>query len=458
MFNIQELIQAAGAKWISGPQEAAVKGFSTDTRTMKKGAAFITIKNKRDGREFIPQAITKGSRCIIFCGAPPKISSDKVTLLRVEGTLKALGDIAAFHRRRFDIPIVAITGSNGKTTTKDMLSWVLSSKFRVLKNEGTLNNLIGLPHTLLKLRDYHDLAVVEIGTNHFGEVSRLAKICAPNIGVITCIGQAHLQYFGDLKGVLREKISLIEGLRRPNIGILNADDPLLSKEISKKRINPAIFSFGIKKPADFTAAGLEFSRGSLRFKMNHSKAGGGARRFKLNTLGGHNIYNAMAAVSVARLLGLDYQEISRQLASFDFPQGRFKLINVKDVSFIDDTYNSNPFSLERALDALSNFKTKGRRIVVMGDMLELGAQGDSFHRIAGRMISRSCNAFIGVGRLSRIAAESAQRNGFNKKGIFVCDSSKQARKILADKISPNSDDIVLVKGSRIMKMEEVFRV
>jgi len=215
MFKIQELIQAAGARWISGPQGSAVKGFSTDTRTMKKGDAFIAIKNKRDGREFIPQAIAKGSRCIIFSGPPPKNQFDKVTLLRVEGTLKALGDIAAFHRRRFNKPVVAITGSNGKTTTKEMLSWVLSGKFRVLKNEGTLNNLIGLPHTLLKLRDDHDLAVVEIGTNHFGEVSRLAQICAPNIGVITCIGQAHLKYFGDLKGVLREKISLIENLQRP---------------------------------------------------------------------------------------------------------------------------------------------------------------------------------------------------------------------------------------------------
>lgn len=457
MFKIQELIKAAGAKWISGPQGSVVKGFSTDTRTMKKGEAFITIKNKRDGREFIPQAIAKGSRCIIFSGSPPKISSNKVTLLKVKGTLRALGDIAAFHRRRFNIPVVAITGSNGKTTTKDMLSWVLSSKFRVLKNEGTLNNLIGLPHTLLKLRDDHDLAVVEIGTNHFGEVSRLAQICAPNIGVITCIGQAHLEYFGDLKGVLREKISLIKNLQKPNIGILNADDPNLVKEINRKSKKPFILGFSINRQSDFSARGVRFNKDTFEFFVNSSVASAG-RKIKLATLGRHNLYNAMATVSVARLLGLNYQEISRKLASFDFPYGRFKLINVKDVAFIDDTYNSNPFSLERALEALSSFKTKGRRIVVMGDMLELGAQGDSFHRIAGRLISRSCNAFIGVGRLSRIAAESAQRNGFNKRGIFVCDSSKEARKILEDKISPNSDDIVLVKGSRMMKMEEVFRV
>jgi len=367
-----------------------------------------------------------------------------------------LGDIAGFHRRRFNIPVIAVTGSNGKTTTKEMIASILSKKYCLLKNEGTENNQIGVALTLLKLRSQHRLAVLEIGTNHFGEVRRLARISGANIGVITCIGPAHLKYFGDLNGVFREKATLIRNLKHPNIAILNADDPFLAKEISKKKKNPITFGFGIKKRADFTAENLEFSGNGLRFSMNHSKK---TRRknFRLNTLGVHNIYNALAAVAAARILGLDYHQIISGLSGFDLPQGRFKLINVRSVNFIDDTYNSNPFSLEKALDAFSSFKTKGRRILVMGDMLELGSQGDLFHREAGRKISRSCNTFIGVGPLSRLAAESARRLGLDKEKIFTCDSSKEARKILTDKISPKDGDIVLVKGSRMMKMEEIFK-
>lgn len=457
MFKVKELIKATGGQRICGRDDLLVRGISIDSRSLKRREAFVAIKGDRfDGHKFIGQAVEAGSRCIIFQGARPVIHSKKVTLIRVRDTRNALGDIAGFHRRRFKIPVIAITGSNGKTTSKEMIASVLSGKFCVLKNVGTENNQIGVSQTLLRLNKKHDLAVLEIGTNHFGEVRRLAEVSGANIGLITCIGPAHLKYFGDLQGVFREKISLIRNLESPNIAILNADDPFLAKEISKKRINPVTFGFAVKKSADFTAANLEFSRGSLRFSMNHSR-GQGARKFKLNTPGGYNIYNALAAVAVARILGLDYRQIASGLSGFEFPRGRLKLISVKDINFIDDTYNSNPFSLERALDALSSFKTSGRRIFVMGDMLELGGQEDLFHRMVGRKISRSCNTFIGVGRLCRLAAESAKDAGFDKENIFTCDSSEEARKILNEKISPRGDDIILVKGSRMMKMEEVFR-
>jgi len=455
MFKVQELIKATRGKLISGNVNLGIKGISIDSRTIRRQELFIAIKgNKYDGHSFIEEAISKGASCIIReaqnVARCPLSAAREVVLIETRDTIRALGDIARFKRQKFDIPIIAVTGSNGKTTAKEMIAGVLSRKFKVLKNEGTQNNQIGLPLTLINLKKSHDIAVLEIGTNHFGEVRYLAEIAQPNIGMITNIGPAHLGYFRSLRGVFREKYSLASCLKNPKIAILNADDSLLREQTAKFKKKPAIFSFGIKQRADFLASDIKILNRKISFSLKSHK-------FRLNTLGYHNIYNALAVIAAARILGMGYNEIASGLSSFEFPQSRLCLRELNNTKIIDDTYNSNPSSLRHALDSLNNFSNRGRKIMVMGDMLELGRKEGVFHRQAGSQVAEICDAFITVGKLSRLAAQAAKVSGLDMKNIYTCRTTEEARDILFNKISPDPEDIVLVKGSRAMRMEEVFK-
>ena len=469
MFKVSELLKATKGKLINGPRDIIVKGISIDSRTIKKNEAFVAVKGPNfNGHDFINQAIKKEASCIIKAQSVKRKVQNEITLIEVKDTQKALGDIAHFMRKKFNIPVIAVTGSNGKTTTKEMIAWVLSKKFKVLKNEGTKNNQIGLPLALFNLNYKYDIAVLELGTNHFGEIEYLARLCLPNIGIIANIGPAHLEYLGNLKGVLREKYALIENLEKPRLAILNADDTLLKRQVLKKIKKPFIIGFGIKNQCDFFAASIKSCGEKLEFLVNpvrnnnsKSKISNGVNRkykFTLNTPGYYNIYNALAAITVARIFGMEYKDIALRLADFNFPEGRLKVITLNKIRFIDDTYNSNPFSLRQALEALDNFRTKGRKIFVMGDMLELGRQRELFHYQAGNQVAKVCDAFITVGKLSKLAADSAKTFGFDIKNIFTCESCQEARNILFNKLSPKQDDVVLVKGSRLMKMEEVFKI
>jgi len=452
MFEINELLKAAKGRLMSGKKNATVRGISIDSRTILPGYAFIAIKgNNFDGHDFIKEAIRKGAGCIISEPRGRRHHAPGATLIEVKDSVKALGNIARFHRKRFTLPVIAITGSNGKTTVKDMVAWVLSQRFKVLKNTGTKNNHIGLPQTLLNLNSSYDLAVLELGTSHFGEIGYLAEICLANIGIITNIGPSHLEYLKNLRGVFREKYSLIKYLNKRGIAILNADDSLLKRKLLTENECPVMFGFGIVNHGDFFATDIRVLKQKIEFLVNRKY------KFTLRVLGYYNIYNALAAIAVGRLFGMEYKDIAARLVNFNLPQSRLGFIELKKIRFIDDSYNSNPLSLKQALEALHNFKVEGRKILVMGDMLELGNRSELFHRQAGYQIARICDVFITVGRLSKFAARAARLGGFDSRNIFTCESTLEARDILFKKISPRPDDIVLVKGSRSMKMEEVFK-
>lgn len=450
MFKLKELLEATKGRLIGDFRDCLIKGISIDSRTIRNQEAFVTIKGKNfDGHDFIQEAINKGAGCIITERFPDlKI---KIPFIKVKDTIKALGDIACFQRRRFNIPVIGITGSNGKTTTKEMLAFVLSKRFKVLKNEGTKNNQIGLPLSLIKLNRTHKIAVLELGTNHFGEIDYLSKICLPNLGIITNIGPSHLEYLCNLKGVLKEKYSLIKNLKEPYIGILNMDDRFLRTKMNNKTLKPFIIGFGIKNNADFSASEIRFLKNKMEFQVNQKY------KVSLNTLGYHNVYNALAVIAVARLFGLNYKEIILSLNEFKFPAGRLKFIKLNNINFIDDTYNSNPLSLKEALNTLRNLTTKGRKIFVMGDMLELGKFSKQFHYQAGLEIAKICDVLITVGNLSYLAAKALVDRGFNHKNIFSCGSPAEARDLLFNKVVPDKNDIVLVKGSRAVQLEEVFK-
>ena len=459
MFEIYELIHSTGAQIINFGKDAVIKGISTDSRTLKAGEAFIALKGENfDGHEYIDEALHRGAACVFFSQTSGRQFSKatlpkkfkKAHFLKVAEPLEALGKIANFHRKKFDIPVIAVTGSNGKTTTKEMIASVLSAHYNVLKNEGTKNNQIGLPMALLALNRRHQMAVLEIGTNHFGEVASLARICMPNIGIITNIGPSHLEYLGDLEGVLKEKFTLIEHLHTPRIAILNRDDALLRRKIQAPGKAALTFTLGIKGKSDFRASQIKSSARNTGFMINNKN------RFTLHTLGYYNIYNALAAVAVGCMFGIEYKEAGRVLAAFDFPQSRLTLKKFRSIQFIDDTYNSNPHSLQQALGALARLQAKGRKILVLGDMLELGARGDFYHAKAGKEAVGVCDILVTVGELSRMTADAARQAGFDMKNIFTCNSCNEAHEVLFKVISAGKDDVVLVKGSRLMRLEEIF--
>ena len=447
MFKVVELLKVTGGKLISGSLDISVKGISIDSRSVRRGEAFIAIKGEKfDGHDFIPAVIKNGVSCII---TEKDEKREGVVFIKVKDTVKALGDIARFNRVRFsNIPVIAVTGSNGKTTAKDMIAWVLSKKYKVLKNEGTKNNHIGLPLTLLKLDSSYDAAVLEIGTNHFGEVDYLSKIACANIGVITNIGPSHLEYFKNLQGVFKEKYTLINKLDKPSIAILNADDKFLKAKALGPKKRPFIVSVGISNKSDFSASGIRYVSGKPGFTVN--------RRFKfaLNVPGYYNIYNSLLSIAVARIFGLGYGEISSRLSKFSLPKSRLNFIEIKGIRFIDDTYNSNPLSMKQALGVLKSFPVKGRKIVVMGDMLELGSLSPALHAQTIEEALDSSDILVGVGAITKSCLDKRNKS----KNIFTCNTSSEARELLFKNVGVNSCDLVLVKGSRGMKMEEVFKI
>lgn len=451
MFSVDEIIQFTKGQLIQGGLTERIAGISTDSRKLKSQEAFLALRGRNfDGHDFILQALKLKPSCVIVEKRLKFSVPKSVTVIRVKDTTLALGDIARFQREKINLPVIAVTGSNGKTTTKEMIAWVLSAQSSVLKNEGTKNNQIGLPQTLIQLTKKNSFAVVEIGTNHFGEVDYLSKIARPNIGVITNIGPSHLEFLKGLKGVVKEKSSLLDNLAQPAIALLNSDDKLLQGFIHRSIKGHRIFSFGINEKSDFRASEIKIRKEKVEFRVN-SKF-----NFELSTLGDYNVYNALAAISVGRIFGLSYSVMRSRLAAFRFPKGRLNLVEFNGLRFIDDTYNSNPLSLKVALAALDSTDCKGRKILIMGDMLELGKQKELLHRQIAWSITNTCDLLIAVGSLAGITARAARLKGLPAKQIFCCPDALAARDLLFKKISPKANDLILVKGSRSMRMEEVL--
>jgi len=453
MFSVDEIIQATRGRLVQGRLGDKLTGISTDSRTFKSHEAFLALPGKNfDGHDFIAQAIKLKAQCLIVEKIPGFFIPSCVAVIKVKNATLALGDLARFQREKINLPVIAVTGSNGKTTTKEMIARVLSAQTCVLKNEGTKNNQIGLAQTLISLAKQDKIAVVEIGTNHFGEVDYLAKIARPNIGVVTNVGASHLEFLKDLKGVAREKGALLSNLKTPAVALLNADDSAYDSLIKRLTKSQRYFSFGINKKSDFRASGIKLINDCIEFQVN-SKF-----NFRLSTLGRHNVYNALVAIAIGRIFGLSYPAMRVRLAGFKFPQGRLNFIKLKGLRFIDDTYNANPFSLNAALVALAQADCLGRRILIMGDMLELGKQKELLHRQIAWSITNTCDRLIAVGDLAKITAIAAQKCGLPAAHIFCCAHASAARDLLFKKIQPKADDLILVKGSRSMRMEKVLGV
>ena len=452
-LRIAEILKFCDGHLIRGDPQDRISSISLDSRNLKKNALFIAIKGERyNGHNFLKEALKKGAKGVVVSQKFKTTNSLRAIakqshkiLIQVADTRKALGDIAQGYREKFKIPLIAITGSDGKTTTKELAVSILSSRFHLVKNSGNFNNEIGLPLTLFKLTKRTNLAIVELGMNRRGEIKRLSEIAEPTIGVITNIGESHQGFFKNRYGIAQSKAELLAGLGKSPV-ILNRDTSYFS--FLKRRAKGRVITFGIKKKSDFQAKDIVLSSSGIEFRVHNFKV-------KVPLLGYFNVYNVLVAVALAKEFKIPNQEIKRKLRSFRPLLHHFQLSRSKKFRIIDDTYNSNPFAFRKAIEQLKVMKTKGRKVVIAGEMKELGKFSKEAHYLIGEFIARSGIDFlVTVGKLAKEIGKGALQNGFRKENFLHCQSNEE---VVKSKRVFLEDDLILIKGSRAAHLEEVVK-
>lgn len=442
--RLAELIGAGG----DFDRNAVAAGYSIDSRTIAPGELFFAVRGERlDGHQFAPAALERGAVAAVV--AKDKAAGlDPFRVLVVEDPLAALQTLGRAVRRIWNRPLIAVTGSAGKTTTKEAIATLLGTRLRVLKSVGNLNNHFGLPLQLLRLEPEHDVAVVELGMNHAGEIAALAAIAQPDMGVVTCVAPVHLGFFESVAHIARAKYELIQNLSQGATAVLNADDEYVAQ--FGRDFPGKVITFGITRPADLRAEAIESlgTEGS-RFDIVSGNLHVAA---KLPLIGRHNVYNALAAVAVARERGLTLAEAAAALTLLAPVDKRGQILHLAGATVINDCYNSNPRALESMVDALAAMPAQGRRIVVAGEMLELGAAGEDLHRQCGtRMAKCRIDVVVGVRGAARQIVEAASAAGIRAEYL---ETPEQAGEWLARKVRPG--DVVLLKASRGVRLEQAL--
>jgi UDP-N-acetylmuramoyl-tripeptide--D-alanyl-D-alanine ligase len=445
--------------------ESEPLGLAIDSRVIKQGELFVAIPGERvDGHQFTQEVLERGACAALVVHKRLPFARELAPyadrLLFVENTVCALQQLASRLLSAWGRPIIGVTGSAGKTTIKDLTAQVLASAGRVFKSLGNLNTSYGLPLAVggmiragVRPEDF-DFAVLEMGMSSYGEIARLTDIAPPSVAVVGNVGVAHLEFFGTQEAIARAKAELIDGLKAGGTAVLNADDPLVIK-MCKRRSDISVLSFGIEAPAEVMARAI-VSEGDLsgtRFELLTPRA---VALVKLPLLGRHNVYNALAAATVGYHFGLSVEQIAEQLATAIPSKMRGEVLRLANgVTVIDDSYNSNPPALVEAVRAMAGAHRAGRRIVVAGEMLELGAQGPELHRQCGREIAAAgCDWLIGVRHLARELVVGAQEGGMKAEATLFCETPEEAAENLIE--GAREGDLILVKGSRGVRMERVI--
>jgi len=444
LARIAEFLSAAG----DFDHAAVAQGYSIDSRTIQRGELFFAVEGERmDGHDFVSQALGKGAAAAVIRRDQLARYPDKTRLMTVDNTLVGLQTLAGAVRRLWGKALVGVTGSTGKTTTKEAIAHVLSTRFRVLKSEGNFNNHFGLPLMLLKLEPEHDIAVIEMGMSHAGEIAALAKIAQPEIGVVTNVAPVHLEFFESVAGIARAKYELIEALPAGGTAVLNGDDEYVSQ--FGRDFPGKVIVYGLRPPADVRAENIrpQGSEGSA-FDL---VVGSHRENAVLHLVGTHNIYNALAAVAVGLERGLSPSDAVAALASLAPADKRGQVVKLGNITIINDCYNCNPKALEAMVDALAAMPAK-RRIVVVGAMLELGPAGDDLHRQAGQYIAgKKIDRLLGVKAQAQLIVEAARQAGM--QADFVA-TPEEAGEWLARET--RDGDVVLLKASRGVKLERAL--
>ncbi|MEE4265512.1 MAG: UDP-N-acetylmuramoyl-tripeptide--D-alanyl-D-alanine ligase [Desulfobacteraceae bacterium] len=457
-WTTQEILDATGGDLLCGDPGHSFAGVSIDSRNISPGDFFFAIIGEsHDGHGFASAAVDQGAKGLVI----NRQMAEKLTVaawgakdvvcISVADTTRALGALAAFNRRRAPVSVVAITGSSGKTTTRQLTAGVVSRQFNMLATAGNFNNEIGLPLTLLKLSPDHQWAIVELGTNNPGEIARLTAICSPDIGVLTNIGPVHLEGLGSLEGVMREKGDLIKGLGRNGKAVLNADDPRvlqLARESQQE-----VLLYGRSPDAAIRAEDVKEDGQTSSFQLISGRE---SIAVQLNSPGQHMISNALAAAAVGYLLGIPAATVKAGLEGFEPVAGRMNLRQLPNgIQIIDDTYNANPDSMKAALTTFKKMRAGSRKIFVAGDMLELGAQAPELHRQVGALAARAeVDRLYACGENAAALAAGARKEGM-QPAETITGSREEILEDLKGWLQPG--DWVLVKGSRGMAMEKVVQ-
>lgn len=453
-LSINEVLTAVEGELLCGSDEVLVDSVSTNSKEIRNGGLFIPIiGDKFDGHAFIGEAFATGavatlnSECEV--GSVPEQDKNKVHI-KVKDTKVALQRLAAYYRQKFNIPIIGITGSVGKTSTKEMIANVLAARFNVHKTTGNLNGQLGLPLTMFGLERSHEVAVVEMGISELGEMERLLAIAKPTCAVITGIGVTHIENLYTKENIFNEKLKIVGNLGKNDVLFVNGDDEILRNV--PKNSGFRVVTFGLKNNCDFTAKNITFEGGRTSFEAAHNEK---SQRFEIPTIGEHNVYNALVAIAVGHFMGLSEAEMQTGLLQFKNLSMRQNVYNLQDITLIDDSYNANPDSMKSALAVLAQIGRGKRKIAVLADMLELGDMAKNLHFEVGAFAaSMDVDVLITVGGLAKFIAEgadSAKRN----MSTYSFLSNEEAFACLKSLIQPG--DCILVKGSRGMHMEEIAR-
>ncbi|RJQ62685.1 MAG: UDP-N-acetylmuramoyl-tripeptide--D-alanyl-D-alanine ligase [Desulfobacteraceae bacterium] len=458
-WKTSDLLQATGGRLVCGHRHAAFSQVSTDSRSILPGELFVAIcGSSHDGHTYIKEVIGKGIRGLIVdsdkvSGLPEALLTDtETTCVAVSGTTRALGDMARYYRQRFPVMLAAVTGSTGKTTTREMTASVVAQRFKTLSSKKNFNNEIGLPLTLFRLTPQIQWAVVELGMNHPGEISRLAEICIPDIGLITNVGPVHLEGVGSIEGVMRAKGELLGKIQASGTAVLNADDPYgrqLARAADRK-----VFFFGESPDADVRAESIRPEGRSVSFSLLLPAETVSVR---LRVPGRFMVSNALAAAAVGFLAGLNGSEIKAGLEAFEPVEGRMCIRETENgIRIIDDTYNANPEAMKAAIRVLCSLKEENRGVLVMGDMLELGDRSESLHEsIGSEAAAAGVDRLCITGSFSDAVRAGASAAGMPSENIFIGTPDQIMEQLTARTLAKG--DWVLVKGSRAMGMEAIVK-
>ena len=448
-LTLKQIADWCGGKVSARFEHLRVSRMQSDSRKVRSGDLFVALKGaKADGHDFAETAINHGAVAALVS----RPISEKLPSIEVEDTLRAYGDIAAGYRQMTGVKVVGITGSVGKTTTKEMTASVLEAAYHTAKTEGNHNNNLGLPMTIMDMPENTEVAVLEMGMNHSGEMEYLSSIARPDLAIITNIGTMHIEHLGTREGILQAKLEIMRGMPDDGAGVFNGDEPLLwnIRAIGKHKK----YYYGIENHAcDVTATDIVELDDGVRFVVH-----GFGQQFELFVpmLGRHAVYNALAATTVGLLLGVKAEKIQARFSSFHNTGMRQKIYVKNGVTIIEDCYNAGPESTEAALDVLAGIKTDGRRIAVLGDMLELGNRSAAEHYRIGRLAVGKADLLLTYGEHSVRTLTGAITGGMNPKNTDHFDTHEDMAHMLKKRVSEG--DVVLFKGSRGMRMEKVLQL
>jgi UDP-N-acetylmuramoyl-tripeptide--D-alanyl-D-alanine ligase len=443
--RVAEFISATG----QFQPDACARGFSIDSRTVQAGEVFFAVRGERfDGHDFVEPALAAGASAAVVARSQVDRFRSRQGLLAVNDTLQALQTLATAARMLWGKPVIAVTGSAGKTTTKDAIAHLLSTRYRVLKSEGNLNNHFGLPLQLLHLQPEHEIAVVEMGMSHLGEIAALGKIARPDVGVVTCVAPVHLEFFSSVAEIARAKFELIESIHAGGVAVLNADDPYVSQ--FGRDFHGKVVTFGVDPSADIRAEEIqELGEQGISFTLVVDSV---REPVRLPLIGRHNVKNILAACAVALEYKLAPSEAAAAVSSLRAPSKRGEVLHLGGATIVNDCYNSNPTALDSMVDALGKIPAQ-RRIVVAGEMLELGPAGEQLHAASGEHMAGQVDVLIGVCGLASSMVRAANKAGIESH--FV-PSSEDAGAMLVKIVRPG--DVVLMKASRGVKLERALEI